>query len=83
MGPTVLIERFRPVEADVSGMTAKGRMVGTLAIVLAGLAVVLAVVGLYGVLAYSVGQRRREFRVRLLSELRHQRYCPWFFERHS
>ena len=38
---------------------------GTLAIVLTGIAITLAVVGLYGVLAYSVGRRGREFGVRM------------------
>jgi predicted permease len=63
--PKAVIERFRTIEADVSGMVAKERMVGTLAIVLAGIAITLAVVGLYGLLAYSVGRRGREFGVRM------------------
>jgi putative ABC transport system permease protein len=41
------------------------RLWGTLFAIFAGLAVVLAAVGLYGVLADSVEQQRREFGVRL------------------
>jgi len=64
-GSKMVIERFRTVDADVNGMVAKERLVGTLAVVLAGIAITLAVVGLYGVLAYSVGRREREFGVRM------------------
>jgi putative ABC transport system permease protein len=61
----VTIERFRLLESDVERMVSREHMVGTLGVGLAMLATVLAIVGLYGLLAYSVGQRRRELGVRI------------------
>lgn len=59
------IERFRFVESDVDSMVSRERMLGTLGVGLAVLATALAVVGLYGLMAYSVGQRRRELGLRM------------------
>jgi predicted permease len=57
----------RPAElADVLGRGRdERRFAFVLTAVFAGLALLLAVLGLYGVLAYSVGQRRREIGIRL------------------
>jgi hypothetical protein len=53
------------VEALMRERTASRRFVLTLVTAFTGVALVLAVVGLYGVMAYAVVQRRHEFGIRL------------------
>jgi putative ABC transport system permease protein len=63
--PTLVVEGLRTMEDQADRSASDERALALLAIGFSGLAIVLAGVGLYGVLAYTTEQRMREIGVRL------------------
>lgn len=65
LDPTLPIYDIRTTEAQISNLLITERMIASLSAVFGFLATLLATLGLYGVMAYTVAQRRREIGIRM------------------
>lgn len=63
--PQQPVAKVQTMESIVSQSTAPRRLTVIIASIFAGLALILTVVGLFGVISYSVTQRTREFGIRV------------------
>jgi putative ABC transport system permease protein len=65
LDPNATVDRIATMEQIVSNSIVRPRMYAVLVAIFSGVAVALAAIGLYGVMAYSVARRTREIGIRM------------------
>jgi predicted permease len=69
--PELALDRVRTLEEVVASSVARPRFAASVLMAFGGSALLLAVIGVYGVLSYAMERRRRELAVRLALGARH------------
>jgi predicted lysophospholipase L1 biosynthesis ABC-type transport system permease subunit len=72
VSPRLALDELRPLEVAARAVVAKPRIVGRLLSAFAGISLLLAAIGVHGLVALQVAERRRELGVRLALGAR-----PW------
>ena len=65
LNPEAPVGEVKPMSAILSGAASAPRSIASLFAAFAGLALILGIIGIYGVISFFVGQRTREFAVRI------------------
>ena len=81
VNPDIAIERMNTMESLVVESIWRRRLWGMILAVFAGLALLLALVGLFGVMSYLVAQQRKEIGIRLAIGAGRANVVGWVFRR--